>query len=156
MISGTSLQVAALSYPLSLLTSDFPYEKMMRRIILMTVAIAMIAAVVGFAVMIMSRRGEMEVELELRWMFSEGKYIPMNITVGDVVYGDGVEVKIIELSDERREGEEPNIIITRTARGVVLRGEDVIRENMELHVLRNGVVIPEICIPAIKVKSVRK
>ena len=96
----------------------------------------------------------LEVELELKWTLSEGKYQQIPVNVGDILYGDGnVEVRIEELGEEKREGEAPNITITRTARGVVLRGEENVREGMSLRISKEGfVAIPEACAPLIRVE----
>ena len=74
--------------------------------------------------------------------------------IRDSLYGDdNVEVRIEELGEEKREGEFPNITITRTARGVVLRGEENVREGMSLRLSKEGfVAIPEACAPLVKVE----
>jgi len=121
--------------------------------ILVGIACACVVAALAIASFFCGSK-TLEVELELKWTLSEGKYQQIPVKVGDILYGDdNVEVKIEELGEEKREGKAPNITITRKARGVVLRGAENVREGMSLRISKEGfVAIPEACAPLVRVE----
>jgi len=109
-----------------------------------------------------SIKAHSKVDLTAKWTITEGKYLPIDVSVGDILYGKNgtVQIKIEEIEiakGEDREKQKPPYTIIRDAKGIVLKGEDKVEVGMELHLVENPeelITIPEASIPSIKIVKI--
>lgn len=98
-----------------------------------------------------------EVELRIEWLITEGKYSPINVSVGDILYGKGgeVQIKIGEVEEKKRESHH----IMKRAKGAVMKGREEVEEGMKLYLVENPkelITIPEASVPSIEVVKITK
>lgn len=135
-------------------------------LLLAFVIVCVSIAIVATLFLIMNNIGipaNTEVKLRIEWNITEGKYLPINVSAGDILYGKNgtVQIKIEEIKVVKggyKEKQKPLYTIIKDAKGIVLKGEDKVEVGMELHLVENPkelITIPEASIPSIKVVKVK-
>ncbi|MHC1610391.1 MAG: hypothetical protein ACXQTW_02120, partial [Candidatus Methanospirareceae archaeon] len=89
-----------------------------------------------------SIKAHSKVDLTAKWTITEGKYSPIDVSVGDILYGKNgtVQIKIEEIEivkGEDREKQKLPYTIIKDAKGIVLKGEDKVEVGMELYLVEN-------------------